>query len=542
MQETITDMRLVPSALDVVLAAERRLVPIHEATLKGDSEVQKFYAGSVVLVTGGSGFLGKQLIEKLFRTCDVKKLYILLRAKKGKSIGERLDYILRNPVYDTLRETRPWFADRIEAVEGDIASYRLGVADHMWDRLVDEVTVVFHGAATINFADPLQLATNINVKGTLEMLEFGKACKNLRSYVHISTAYNQALKNNVSCDILEEFPKAPLSPTTLVDLANRTETKVLDEMFHKYLAPEYPNTYAYTKAVAEEAVRTMAGDLPICVVRPSIVIPAYTEPSAGWVDKNSIYGASGIIMGLGLGVIHTLISDPDIKIDIIPVDIVNNAVIVAGWETARRREQGETDTKIYTVGSSNRNHITWRFLTNVFDNEGRKHLSSQAVWYAFAVQTKSKHLYLALAWLLHFIPGYIVDGVLMIRGKKPQVSKIYRLLNTMATIFSFFTLRGWNFKDDNLLQLYKSLSKTDQQIFNMDIATLDMKEVIYLWHIGLRRFYLKDKLNDQEKSMKKQFFLRIITYTFIPIYLYFLFKISCFVFYGLYYLIFSYLI
>lgn len=43
-----------------------------------------------------------------------------------------------------------------------------------------QVTVVFHGAATINFADPLQLATNINVKGTLEMLEFGKACKNLR--------------------------------------------------------------------------------------------------------------------------------------------------------------------------------------------------------------------------------------------------------------------------------------------------------------------------------------------------------------------------
>lgn len=33
----------------------------------GDSNIQKFYEGSSVLVTGGSGFIGKLVIEKLLR-------------------------------------------------------------------------------------------------------------------------------------------------------------------------------------------------------------------------------------------------------------------------------------------------------------------------------------------------------------------------------------------------------------------------------------------------------------------------------------------
>ncbi|XP_060808821.1 fatty acyl-CoA reductase wat [Amyelois transitella] len=514
--------------------AKQRLVPIDEATRRGDSEVQEFYSGAVVLITGGSGFLGKQLVEKLFRTFDIKKLYLLLRPKKGKSTAQRLSYILHNPVYDTLRETRPWFVDRVEAIEGDITKDRLGLEIETWEQLISEVTIVFHSAATINFADPLKVATNINVKGTMEMLSFGKACQKLRSYVHISTAYSQALNSRVHSDIPEEFSKSPMTPHTLVDLAETLPQDTLDQIFHKYLGNDYPNTYAYTKAVAEEAVRTMSEGLPIAIVRPTVVIPSYTEPAPGWVDKNNVFGASGIILGLGLGVIHTLISDPDIKIDIIPVDIVNNAVIVAGWETARRWGVGEADTRIYTVGSSYRNSITWSFLTETLEVDARNHVSPKAVWYAFAVQSKHIHVYAALAWILHFIPGYIVDGILMLMGRKPRATKIYNQLNTMSKVFSYFTLRSWNFQDDNLLKMYKNLSLTDQQIFNIDIKTVDMTEAILLWHIGLRRFFLKDDFVNDEQAQKKQVMLKYVTFVIAPIYFYVFYKIFVCLFYFLY--------
>lgn len=43
------------------------LKPINETIAKGESAIQKFYEGTSVFVTGGTGFLGKQLIEKLLR-------------------------------------------------------------------------------------------------------------------------------------------------------------------------------------------------------------------------------------------------------------------------------------------------------------------------------------------------------------------------------------------------------------------------------------------------------------------------------------------
>lgn len=38
-----------------------------------------------------AGVLGKGFIEKLLRSTDVKKIYLLLRMKKGQSVFERME-------------------------------------------------------------------------------------------------------------------------------------------------------------------------------------------------------------------------------------------------------------------------------------------------------------------------------------------------------------------------------------------------------------------------------------------------------------------
>lgn len=61
--------------------------------------VQEFYKDKSVFVTGGSGFMGKVLIEKLLYSCsELKQIFILMRPKRGKVPELRLDDMFKLPV------------------------------------------------------------------------------------------------------------------------------------------------------------------------------------------------------------------------------------------------------------------------------------------------------------------------------------------------------------------------------------------------------------------------------------------------------------
>lgn len=61
--------------------------------------IPETFAGVDVFITGGSGFMGKVLIEKLLRSCpDIGQVFVLLREKKGKSSGERVQELVKIPV------------------------------------------------------------------------------------------------------------------------------------------------------------------------------------------------------------------------------------------------------------------------------------------------------------------------------------------------------------------------------------------------------------------------------------------------------------
>lgn len=51
--------------------------------------VEELYKNSTILVTGGNGFMGSILVEKLLRCFDIKRIFVLMRAKNNQSVEER---------------------------------------------------------------------------------------------------------------------------------------------------------------------------------------------------------------------------------------------------------------------------------------------------------------------------------------------------------------------------------------------------------------------------------------------------------------------
>lgn len=64
-----------------------------------NESIANFYDGKSIFITGGTGFIGKVIVEKLLRACpNIKHIYFLVRPKKGKSCSERMDKIFALPV------------------------------------------------------------------------------------------------------------------------------------------------------------------------------------------------------------------------------------------------------------------------------------------------------------------------------------------------------------------------------------------------------------------------------------------------------------
>jgi fatty acyl-CoA reductase len=70
-------------------------------THKATTPIQEFYRDKCVLITGGSGFMGKILLEKLLRSCpNVGTVYLLMRPKRGEGTAQRVEKLMQEPVSD----------------------------------------------------------------------------------------------------------------------------------------------------------------------------------------------------------------------------------------------------------------------------------------------------------------------------------------------------------------------------------------------------------------------------------------------------------
>lgn len=150
---------------------------------------------------------------------------------------------------------------------------------------------------------------------------------------------------------------------TAIKIAETFDEDTLNILTQKYTNQE-PNTYTFTKGLAEQAVLEFSTRLPIVIYRPSIVVSSLDEPMPGWIDNFN--GPTGLLIACGLGLLRTSYADPNVVSDFTPVDTSIKAMIVAAWQRGIKAKTDEVP--VYNCSTS----IQRKFTTGFIVEMGRK--------------------------------------------------------------------------------------------------------------------------------------------------------------------------
>jgi len=246
---------------------------------------------SSVLLTGATGFVGGELLVRWLERTD-RDVVTLIRAPNDAAASARMDVALRELDGDSSEHRH-----RVRAVAADMTARGLGLDERRADALADEVDTIVHSAASVSFELPLEQARAINVGGTQGMLELANRCARrgagLRRYGHVSTAYVAGDRRGVARE---------------------------DELDER--GARFRNSYEQSKAEAERRVREAAGDLPVQVFRPSIVVG---ESTTGWTSSFNVLYAP--LRAFALGAFPAIPARRSAPVDVVPVDYVADAVV-----------------------------------------------------------------------------------------------------------------------------------------------------------------------------------------------------------------------
>lgn len=321
-----------------------------------------------VFLTGGTGFVGQAVLERLLVDHPQTTVSVLVRGKGAHTAEARLRQLSTKPVFRAWRTAvgsdavDAAFAERVRVVDGDLGSV---------PALPGDLDVVIHSASTVSFDPPINQAFDTNVGGALNLYEAVLASGSDPHAVHVSTCYVGGLRKGVQpearlgheVDWRAEYSAARAAKES-VELASR-EPAVL----RRYIAAArarhgkegplavaraaeeariaavskelveagrmraqslgWTDVYTLTKAFAERAAEELWGESGhrLSVVRPAIIESALRHPFPGWIDGFKV--ADPLILAYGRGQLPEFPGLPDSILDLIPVDFVVNAILAA---------------------------------------------------------------------------------------------------------------------------------------------------------------------------------------------------------------------
>ncbi|XP_049960647.1 putative fatty acyl-CoA reductase CG5065 isoform X2 [Schistocerca serialis cubense] len=448
------------------------------------SEISAFYDGRSVLVTGGTGFMGKVLLEKLLYACDhLRSVFVLVRPKRGRSPSERRDDIVQLPVFQRVRSECPERLEKLVFLHGDVQEEDLGLSQEDLAVVRREVSAVFHCAATLRLEAKLKDSIRMNLLGTWNVLQLCKTLKKLEVLVHLSTAF-------CYCDLEELGEKmypCPYDPRDILRAARWMDDSMLDAITAQLIHP-HPNTYTFTKRLAEVLVEQHLHELPVVIARPSIVTPSWKEPVAGWVD--SLNGPVGLLAAAGKGVLRSMYCRGELHAEVMSVDFaINGLITLAAREAARRAKEGSpSEVPVYNITSSKVKRMTWKEVLDYGRQIVYEYPFEWTVWYPDGNIRSSKLVHKICVIVQHYLPAYFLDFLFLIFGQRRFMVRLQRRISDGLELLQYFTTREWNFRNERFLALYTGLNAEDKRRFDMDMVPIEPYEYLVTASLGARLY------------------------------------------------------
>ncbi|XP_058462932.1 fatty acyl-CoA reductase wat-like [Malaya genurostris] len=462
--------------------------------------IPETFVGADVFITGGSGFMGKVLIEKLLRSCPgIDHLFVLIRQRKGKSPEERVKDLVQIPLFDKIHEVCPDVLQKIVPISGDCSKLRMDL-DEPSERQLEHVQFVFHAAASVRFDDPLTDAILLNTRGTREVCRWAKTLKKLRALVHISTVYS----NPEVFEIDERIYPAKMNWQKAIEMAENVDSEILNTLYPK-LTNFAPNTYTFSKGLAEQICYDYHKELPVIIFRPSIVTNSEKEPIPGWIDNFN--GPVGLMVGCGVGIMRSGYINLDNRMNCIPVDVSIKAIIIAAWQKA-----WETPGQLTIINSAAElcKTLTYRLLIKDGEWINNKAPIENMFWAPGGQCTRCIYMFYLMFFFYQLLPSALIDLVLRVIGQKPFLVRLQRKIFYAHISLEYFTSNQWTFITTNFRKLSFALWENDRMNFNTDYLLSSLMEYLQISMLGGRRYLLKQSDDTIPASRRKQ--RRLILY------------------------------